>query len=52
MWLEAWTQTLKDSRRSLLWWAVGLALYTVMLLAFFPKLKGNAALGDLMNSLP
>jgi ABC-2 type transport system permease protein len=52
MWLEAWTQALKNSRRSLLWWAVGLALYTVMLLAFFPMLKGNAALGDLMNSLP
>ncbi|WP_075832613.1 ABC transporter permease subunit [Deinococcus marmoris] len=43
---------MQDSRRSLLWWAVGIALYTVMLLAFFPLLKGNTALGDLMQSLP
>lgn len=52
MWLEAWAQTMRDSRSSLLWWAVGIALYTVMLLAFFPLLKGNTALSDLMQSLP
>lgn len=52
MWPETWTQTMRDSRRSLLWWAVGIALYTVMLLAFFPLLKGNTAINDLMQSLP
>ncbi|CAM3641032.1 ABC transporter permease subunit [Deinococcus frigens] len=52
MWLETWMQTMNDSRRSLLWWAVGIALYTVMLLAFFPLLKGNTAINDLMQSLP
>ncbi|MFK7603406.1 ABC transporter permease subunit [Deinococcus sp. SM5_A1] len=52
MWLETWSQTMKDSRRSLLWWAVGIALYTVMLLAFFPLLKGNSAINDLMRGLP
>ncbi len=43
---------MKDSRRSLLWWGVGIPLYTVMLLAFFPLLKGNSAINDLMQSLP
>lgn len=43
---------MQDGRRSLLWWAVGLALYTVMLLAFFPLLKGNTAIDALMKSLP
>ncbi len=52
MWAEAYRQALSDARRSLLWWAVGLVLYTVMLLAFFPLLKGNAAVTDLMRSLP
>lgn len=52
MWLETWRQALQDSRRSLLWWAVGIAVYTAVLLAFFPMLKGNAALGELMQSLP
>ncbi len=51
MWLEAWTQTLKDSLRSLQWWAIGIALYAVVVLVFFPVLKGNAALGDLMQTL-
>ncbi|WP_309569691.1 ABC transporter permease subunit [Deinococcus sp.] len=52
MWPEAWAQTMQDSRRSLLWWAIGIALYTVMVLAFFPLLKGNTALADLMQTLP
>ncbi|GGL71223.1 hypothetical protein GCM10010840_06640 [Deinococcus aerolatus] len=52
MWLEVWAQTMKDSRRSVLWWAVGITLYTVTLLAFFPLLKGNSALADLMQTLP
>ena len=52
MWLETWTQTLRDSRRSLLWWAVGLICYAVVLLAVFPLLKGNKGLNDLMQSLP
>ncbi|MFC4456440.1 ABC transporter permease subunit [Deinococcus sonorensis] len=52
MWREVWRQAMQDGRRSLLWWAVGLALYTVMLLAFFPLLKGNTAIDALMKSLP
>jgi ABC-2 type transport system permease protein len=52
MWPEAWSQTVKDARGTLLWWAVGIALYTVMVLAFFPLLKGNSAINDLMKSLP
>jgi ABC-2 type transport system permease protein len=52
MWAEAYRQALSDARRSLLWWAVGLVLYTVTLLAFFPLLKDNTAVTDLMRSLP
>ena len=36
----------------MLWWAVGIALYTMTLLAFFPLLKGNSAINDLMQTLP
>ncbi|GGM06307.1 ABC transporter permease subunit [Deinococcus aerophilus] len=52
MWVEAFRQALRDSGRSLMWWAVGLTLYVGMVMAFFPLLKDNAAIDDLLRSLP
>lgn len=52
MWTEVLRQTLSDARRSLLGWALGLALYAAAILAFYPAVRADPALNDLMASLP
>lgn len=44
--------TLRDLRRSLLWWGLGLAGFVAMLLAVFPTIRGNADMKKLIASYP
>jgi ABC-2 type transport system permease protein len=37
-----WSKTLRDQRRTLLWWAVGFLFVVVMYVAFYPSIKANA----------
>lgn len=52
MWPEVLKQTLHDQRRNWLAWALSLALYVLMLLAFYPTIKGDTSTAELMNKLP
>lgn len=52
MWLELLKQTLQDQRKNWLAWAVSLALYVLMLLAFYPTIKGDTSTAELMNKMP
>ena len=45
-------KTLRDQRRSLAWWGLGLALLAVMMLAFFPSIEGNEELLKLAEVYP
>jgi ABC-2 type transport system permease protein len=37
-----WSKTLRDQRRTLLWWAAGILLVVLMYAAFYPSVKSNA----------
>jgi beta-exotoxin I transport system permease protein len=37
-----WSRTLRDQRRALVWWSVGIGLVVVMYAAFYPSIKDNA----------
>jgi ABC-2 type transport system permease protein len=37
-----WSKTLRDQRRTLLWWAAGILLVVLMYAAFYPSVKANA----------
>lgn len=37
-----WSKTLRDQRRALIWWAVGIGLVVLMYAAFYPSVKDNA----------
>ena len=52
MWPEVLRQTLRDSRRSLLWWALGLALYAATILAFYPTVRADPGINRMMETLP
>ncbi len=45
-------KTLRDERRSLLWWAVGIAVLAGYTLVFYPFMRDNSDLTKLMQSLP
>ncbi len=45
-------QGLRDRRRSLLWWSVGVATYIAMIAATWPSIHGAAGLSDIMSQLP
>jgi ABC-2 type transport system permease protein len=48
-----WSKTLRDQRRSLLWWAVGVGLVVLMYSAFYPSIERSAAqFNDYMKNLP
>jgi ABC-2 type transport system permease protein len=48
-----WSKTLRDQRRALLWWAVGIGLVVLMYSAFYPSIEQNAAqFNDYMKNLP
>lgn len=44
--------TLHDHRRALGWWALGLSLYTLSVLAVYPAFKHDPSLNEVMRSLP
>jgi ABC-2 type transport system permease protein len=48
-----WSKTLRDQRRSLAWWAVGVGLVVLMYSAFYPSIEKSAAqFNDYMKNLP
>ncbi|PNY82452.1 ABC transporter permease subunit [Deinococcus koreensis] len=51
-WPELYRQTLADSRRSLLGWAGGLAAYVLLLMAFYPSIRNDPSVNEIMKSLP
>lgn len=46
------TRTLRDGRRGLLWWALGLAGLSVMTIAFYPFIRDVPGLEELFKGLP
>jgi ABC-2 type transport system permease protein len=48
-----WSKTIRDQRRSLLWWSVAVALVVLMYSAFYPSIVDNAAqFNEYMKNLP
>jgi ABC-2 type transport system permease protein len=45
-------KTLRDERRTLLWWAIGLSALALYVIAVYPFMRDNAALNNLVKSLP
>ena len=45
-------QGLRDRRRSLLWWSLGVAVYIAVIAAMWPSIRGAAGLNDIMSQLP
>lgn len=45
-------RTLRDGRRGLLWWALGLAGMSAMTMAFYPFLRDVPGLDELLQTLP
>ena len=42
-------KTLWDQRRSLIWWAIGLVLFTVLNVLFYPSFKDQSAFNELLG---
>lgn len=51
-WPTLYRQALADSRRGLLGWAGGLGAYVLLLLAFYPSIRNDPAVNEIMKSLP
>jgi ABC-2 type transport system permease protein len=48
-----WSKTLRDQRRTLLWWAAGIVFVILMYAAFYPSVKTNAdQFNTYMKNLP
>jgi ABC-2 type transport system permease protein len=48
-----WSKTLRDQRRSLLWWCVAIGLVVLMYSAFYPSIRSNAEqFTQYMRNLP
>jgi len=45
-------KTLRDARRSLLWWSLGIAGMVAMLVAVYPTIRDNPALNRLVKNYP
>jgi len=45
-------KTLRDRRRSLLFWAIGLILLALILISFFPVIRDSPFIGDYLESFP
>lgn len=52
MWPEVLRQSLRDARRGWLGWAVGLGLYTLLVLAFYPTVKDDPGVSEVLQRLP
>ena len=49
---EVLVQTLRERRRSLLWWALGLAALVLLNVAFYPSVRDDEALENYAKDLP
>lgn len=48
-----WTKTLREQRRTLIWWAVAIGLVVLMYCTFYPSIRSNAAqFNQYMRNLP
>ncbi len=45
-------KTLRDQRRSLTWWSIGLVAYAVLILLFYPSFKDVAGLDEYLEQIP
>ena len=45
-------KTMRDSRRSLLWWGIGLSAYTTIELLFYPSFRSFPGMEELVRQLP
>ena len=45
-------QGLRDRRKSLVWWSLGVAVYIGIIAAMWPSIQGTAGLDDIMSQLP
>jgi ABC-2 type transport system permease protein len=45
-------RALRDRRRSMIWWSVGVAAYVVMIVSVFPTVRDASGMQDLMNQYP
>jgi ABC-2 type transport system permease protein len=50
--LEVFAEALRERRRSLLWWALGLAALVALNVAFYPSVRDDPALRDYARDLP
>ena len=46
------TRLLRDRRRTLLWWALGLVAVVVLTVSLYPSVRGEASFDDLVEDLP
>lgn len=49
---EVVTQTLRERRRALLWWALGILVLVGLNIAFYPSIRDSAGLSDYSKDLP
>jgi ABC-2 type transport system permease protein len=49
---EVLVQTLRERRRSLLWWTLGLAALVLLTMVFYPSIRDDQALSDYAENLP
>jgi ABC-2 type transport system permease protein len=45
-------KSLRDIRRSFVWWSIGLICVVAMMMAIYPSVRGNESMTKLVNSLP
>lgn len=50
--LELLAQTLRERRRSLAWWSLGLGAMVALNVAFYPSVQGSQGLSDYSKDLP
>lgn len=49
---EVVLQTLRERRRSLLWWSLGLLALVALNIAFYPSIRGDTSINDYVKDLP
>jgi ABC-2 type transport system permease protein len=42
-------KSLRDQRRSFVWWAIGLAAVTLLTVLFYPSIEGSPELNELLG---